>query len=574
MPQIYVADATRADSPAKRLLSTTERVSYLRIAPGTDTVIFSSDRGADENYSIYAVGLDGSNLRELTPGESLQRDNPVFAAGRPGTIFFSAADNKEAATRVYAVEIDGKQKPRLAFTDKGAGTLVSVNPRGTVGLLVRETSLSKQELVRVDLEKGHGDVVYPLSGEVAIQDAQWLTDGKSCLVATDGGKESDLVLRLDCGTGKETGRYLDDEPKTGATSEILVSHDGKTAALLINAGNRRFVRFLDIATMKRTRAADLPIGAGELAAFSSDDKKLLVHWTTPSMPSDVFSSAVATGKAVPLRADARPGLTGLPELDVNIESIPAHDGLSIPVNTYVPRSPTGKLPVIVMVHGGPAESSTVAYSPRVRFYTAHGFAVVEPNIRGSTGFGRAYEQADDGPKRLDALKDVETVARWAGDRPWADATRLVVWGGSYGGYMVLMGMTRQTALWRAGIDLVGPSNWRSFMASTTGLIRDVASREFGSVETDGPFLDSISPLADIGKVERPLFVFQGKNDPRVPQSESDQIVVSLRKRGIPVEYMVAPDEGHSLDRRPNQVAFAVRTTLFLQKHLGMNELAH
>jgi dipeptidyl aminopeptidase/acylaminoacyl peptidase len=262
-------------------------------------------------------------------------------------------------------------------------------------------------------------------------------------------------------------------------------------------------------------------------------------------------------------------LSGLPELDVNIESVTAADGLQIPVNTYVPRGATGKLPVLVMVHGGPAASTTLGYSPGVRFYTAHGFAVVAPNVRGSTGFGRAYEQADDGPKRLDALKDIEAVARWTQGRAWADPTRLVIFGGSYGGYMVLMGMTRQPHIWRAGVDLVGPSNWRSFMATTRGEIREVLSKEFGSVEKDGAFLDSISPLRDIEKVKSPLFVFQGKNDPRVPQSESDQIVISLRKRGIPVEYLVAPDEGHSLDRRPNQVAFTARTTLFLKKHLEM-----
>ena len=221
------------------------------------------------------------------------------------------------------------------------------------------------------------------------------------------------------------------------------------------------------------------------------------------------------------------------------------------------------------IHGGPASSSSVGYNALIRFYTAPGFAVVAPNIRGSTGFGRAYEQADDVAKRLDALKDVESVAKWTQAQPWAEPTQLVIWGGSYGGYMVLMGMTRQTDLWRAGVDLVGPSNWRSFMATTTGQIREVLSKEFGSLESDGPFLDSISPLRDVERVKSPLFVFQGQNDPRVPRAESDQIVFSLRARGVAVEYMVAPDEGHSLDRRPNQVAFAARTTLFLQKHLGM-----
>lgn len=569
LPQVYVAQSNGPQSVPRRLLETQERISFLEMLPGSDTVIFSSDKGADENFSVFSVNVDGSKFRELTSGETLQRDKPLFARAQTGVVFFSARDKKETTTRVYTVKVDGSEKPRLAYTDKGSGELIAVSPDGSTGLFRRFTSLSQQDLVRVDLANGANQVVYPPSGQAAIHDVKVLHDGKLCLVATDGGSEADLLLKLDCSSGKEMGRYVDEEPKTGAIQEVLLSNSGKTAAILVDAGNRHFVRFVDVLSMKRTRAADLPVGDGALGAFTPDDKALVLRWASPTTPGDIFSVAVDSGKVSTLRADARPGLTGLPELDVNIESVTAHDGLKIPVNTYVPRGAPGKLPVLVMVHGGPAASSTVSYSPLVRFYTAHGFAVVEPNIRGSTGFGRAYEQADDGAKRLDALKDVEAVAQWTKGRAWADPTRLAIWGGSYGGYMVLMGMTRQTDIWRAGVDLVGPSNWRSFMATTTGQIREILSKEFGSVEKDGAFLDSISPLRDIDKVKNPLFVFQGKNDPRVPQSESDQIVVSLRKRGIPVEYIVAPDEGHSLDRRPNQVAFAARTTLFLKKHLGM-----
>ena len=569
LPQVYVAQSNAPESVPRRLLATQERISFLEMVPGSDTVLFSSDKGADENFSVFSVNVDGSKLRELTPGEALKRDKPLLARAQPGVVFFSARDKKESTTRVYTVKVDGSEKPRLSYTDKGPGELIAISPDGSMGLFRRFTSLSQQELVRVDLAKGKGLVLYPPSGQATINDAKVLHNGKACLVATDGGSEAALLLKIDCSTGKEMGRYLDEEPKTGAIKEVLLSNTGKIAAILVDAGNRHFVRFVDVGSMKRTRAADLPVGGGALGAFTHDDKALVLRWASPTTPEDIFSVAVESGTVLALRADARPGLTALPELDVSIESVTAHDGLNIPVNTYVPRGTSGKLPVLVRVHGGPAASSTVSYSPFVRFYTAHGFAVVEPNIRGSTGFGRAYEQADDGPKRLDALKDLGAVAHWTKGQKWADPTRLVIWGGSYGGYMVLMGMTRQTDIWRAGVDLVGISNWRSFMATTTGQIREILSKEFGSVEKDGAFLDSISPLRDIDKVKNPLFVFQGKNDPRVPQSESDQIVVSLRKRGIPVEYIVAPDEGHSLDRRPNQVAFAARTTLFLRKHLGM-----
>ena len=174
--------------------------------------------------------------------------------------------------------------------------------------------------------------------------------------------------------------------------------------------------------------------------------------------------------------------------------------------------------------------STIRWSPPIPYFLSLGYAFIEPNVRGSSGFGRAYEMADNGPKRLDAFKDIEATGRWAAAQPWADPTRVVIIGGSYGGY-------------------------------------EIFKVEFGDLDQDGPFLDSISPIADVGKISRPLFVYAGANDPRVPRPESDQIVKALRAQGVAVEYMVAADEGHSLSRRPNQLAFFARVARFLESVL-------
>jgi len=192
---------------------------------------------------------------------------------------------------------------------------------------------------------------------------------------------------------------------------------------------------------------------------------------------------------------------------------------------------------------------------------------VEPNVRGSSGFGRAYEMADDGKKRLDGIHDLEIVGRWAIKQPWADPKRLVILGGSYGGYSVLMGLTRQPDLWKAGVDLFGVSSARLLLKRTTGWIQAVFVREFGDVDKDAAFLESISPINDVAKIRAPLFVYAGENDPRVPRPESDAIVSALRQRKVPVEYMVAPNEGHSMDRRDNKIAFLSRVARFLEKSL-------
>ena len=246
----------------------------------------------------------------------------------------------------------------------------------------------------------------------------------------------------------------------------------------------------------------------------------------------------------------------------------AHDGLSLPINVYLPKVRTGKLPVIVCYHGGPAGNSKIRWSATIAFFVSQGYAWVEPNVRGSGGFGRAFEEADNGPKRLEAFKDIEATGRWAASQPWADSSRVIIEGGSYGGYTVLVGLTRMPQLWRAGVDLFGVVNMKTFMATTSGLIREIFLLEMGNPDTDAPFLESISPLRDADKIVRPLFVYAGANDPRVPLAESDQIVHALRARKVPVEYMVAPNEGHSLARKDNQTEFLARAARFLEEHAG------
>jgi dipeptidyl aminopeptidase/acylaminoacyl peptidase len=235
----------------------------------------------------------------------------------------------------------------------------------------------------------------------------------------------------------------------------------------------------------------------------------------------------------------------------------------------LPKARPGKLPVIVSYHGGPAGSSRIRWSATTAFFVAQGYAWVEPNVRGSGGFGRAFEEGDNGPRRLEAFKDIEQTGRWAASQPWADPKRVVVFGGSYGGYTVLIGLTRMPDLWSAGVDLFGVANMKTFMATTSGLIREIFLVEFGDPEKDAAFFETISPLRDVQRIAAPLFVYAGANDPRVPRTESDLIVHALRQRKVPVEYMVADNEGHSLARKENVVQFLARSARFLEHYAGV-----
>ncbi len=534
------------------------------------SLIYRSDRGADEKWSLFRCGLDGSGLTELTPGVRMQRDAPIVPDGMPKTAFYSARAMSDTGSGLYSVDLTPGAAEKKLFQDTVPGFLTDVSRDGKWGLWLQYRSQGDATQLLLDLATGRSTVVYPPAGspKVMVFNARFAPDGKRIYVATDAGGEQAILLALDRG-GKELARYTETHPATAEIEDVVITKAGDRIAMGLGAGNHTELRLLDAATLQPTVSVSLPLGTGGVGEFSEDGKRLTAAWSTPDSPAEVYAIDVATGKAAPLRKDPRPSLAGLPKVTASIVDVPAFDGQKLPTNLYLPADASGKkLPVLVVYHGGPAGSSAIRWSPAARFFTGLGYAVVEPNVRGSGGFGRAFEAADNGPKRLDAFKDIETTARWAASQPWADKDRMVVYGGSYGGYTVLIALERWPDIWKAGVDLFGVANMTTFLQSTSGLIREIFKVEFGDLDKDAPFLKTISPIEEIDKIVDPVFVYAGANDPRVPRPESDQVVRALRGRKIPVEYMVAPDEGHSLARRENVIAFYSRCGVFLEKELG------
>jgi dipeptidyl aminopeptidase/acylaminoacyl peptidase len=582
LPQLYLGEIARPSASPLRLVRSTERQLSPVMTPDGKALVFRSDHGADENWSYFRVNLDGSGLVELTPGTTIHRDSPRVADGKPDTIFYSARTVSDTGAGVYRTSATAPGAETQIYRDSKPGALVDVSRDGRWALFWRYPSHSENYLLAVDLESGAAHQVYPRStapsergsdpgntiSQVTIFGARFSADGKRALIATDGGAEQALVLSIDLATGQETARYVETRPATAEVQQIYAAPSSNTVVAMLDAGDHCDVRVLDETTLTPKATVMLPLGSGTGGAFSQDGRRFALTWSTPNAPNDVYAIDVATGKVAALRNEARPQLDGLPPIEVSIAQIEAFDHLKIPVNVFLPAGRHGdKLPVIVDYHGGPNSSAWIWWSPVTRLFLSLGYALVQPNVRGSTGFGRAYEAADDGPRRLDAFKDIETTARWAASQPWADKTRMVAFGGSYGGYTVLIALTRMPEFWRAGIDEIGPSHLRTALATTNGTLRELFRVEFGDLEKDAAFLDSISPLRDVDKIVAPLFVYAGANDPRVPRSESDLIVRALRARKVPVEYMVADNEGHSMDHRENQLACHARMLRFLETHL-------
>jgi dipeptidyl aminopeptidase/acylaminoacyl peptidase len=576
--QLFYADVAHPNAPPQALVRGEERVGSAMFTPDGGTVLFRRDKGADENFHILSVRVDGSGLVDLTPGPAMWRDHPFVAPGKPDTIVYSARHTDDYTSMVFVQALAGGAA-REVYRESAPGTLVDVSADGHRALLLREATSGKQ-LVEVDLESGKARQIAPPVGEMAmIQAAAFAPDGKRVYVARDRGPEAYALIALDLATLKPLATHVPVTEGIAAVSAVAPSPRGDRIAITIDRGNRSSLRMLDARTLAPLFDVPTPLGTVALGTttevllpmatgtFASDGSHLVFGVSTPDTPGDVYLLDTVSGARTLVGPDSQAAIANLPAVDASIQELRAFDHFTIPVNVYLPRErPVGRrLPTIVYFHGGPDQRSSVEWNGFTRVLTASGFALVEPNIRGSTGFGRAFEMADDKEKRGDALRDVESVNAWLRRQPWCDPDRLVIEGASYGGYLVLVALARQPKLWRAGVDLAGFSDLTTMLSSGATAKRYVA--EFGQIEHDAALLRAWSPLYQADAINTPLFVYQGENDPRVPRAQADAIVQALRRRGVAVEYMVAAGEGHTIDRRDNQVEFLTRLLRFLRAQL-------
>jgi dipeptidyl aminopeptidase/acylaminoacyl peptidase len=308
-------------------------------------------------------------------------------------------------------------------------------------------------------------------------------------------------------------------------------------------------------------------GVVESPVFSAHGSRLAYAFSSPTQPKGVWLYDLAGGGLERLTGAEAPAGLVEPELH-RFESF---DGESVPVFTFTPTG-AGPFPVVVMVHGGPEAQWVpewhVNYVPLAQYLVSRGYAVAVPNVRGSSGYGKRYEHLDDVRLRLDSVRDLASLHEWLAARPEIDASRAVVYGRSYGGYMVLAALAFQPELWAAGIESVGISSFVTFLENTSPYRRAAREREYGSLENDYEFLVEASPITHVDAIRAPLFIQHGANDPRVPLAESEEIARVLHEKGIRCELVVYPDEGHSIAKLSNRIDSFTRAVAFLEEVVG------
>jgi dipeptidyl aminopeptidase/acylaminoacyl peptidase len=524
-------------------------------------VVVSAAAVGNERSQLYLLSPWGSKWYRVTPD-----DKAIYAFGswaQDGSRFsYSTNSRNQKDFDVYEYHAEAKET-FLLYQGEGSNTPAEFSPDNRYLLIVREASSFNTDLLLYDRQTGSTRVLTPHEGNVQYRSPIWTPDGKGFYLLTDLGREF-LGLAywpLD----STTFNWI--ETPDWDIEEFDLSHDGKMLAWTVNEQGYSRFNFRNLERKTTITPARVPAGVIEGLTFSRDGGRLAFSLGGGDKPYDVWVYETVADRLHQITHSAiggiPPTLLRAPEL-VEYETF---DGRKIPVFWYTPSPSKGKLPVIVAIHGGPESQARPDISGLFQYFLSRGFAVLEPNIRGSSGYGKTYMAMDDVQKRADAVQDVEYAARWLKARSNVDSNKLVIYGGSYGGFMVLASLTTYPDTWAAGIDVVGIANFVSFLENTSPYRRALREAEYGSLAADSAFLTQISPLTHVDKIKAPLFIIQGANDPRVPQTEADQIAAALRACNGIVEYMLFTDEGHGLRKTSNRIKGYSAAVNFLEKHV-------
>ncbi|MCC2671445.1 MAG: hypothetical protein K0Q72_3916 [Armatimonadetes bacterium] len=530
--------------------------------------VFRRAAGGDEMYQNYRYDLASGAITRLTDGKSRNSRGIWSHAG--DRMAYTSNRRNGTDLDLYLIDPRRPETDRVAIELQGGGWApVDWSPDDRKLLLEEYLSANESQLWLLDLASGKKTRLLAAADreKVSYGSAEFAPDGKRLYVTTDRENEFHRLGWIDVATGRHT--YLTSSIPWDVESFDL-SRDGKTLAFVSNEAGLGVLHLLDTPSGKESRPK-LPAGSVSGAAWHANSRDLAFQLDSASSPLDVYSLDAQSGK-VDRWTESETGGVDLRELtEPELVRWKGHDGLMLSGFLYrPPKRFTGKRPVIVSVHGGPEGQSTPGFLGRNSYYLKElGVALLFPNVRGSAGFGKTYLAADNGAQREGAHRDLGALLDWIRTRPELDGDRIMVTGGSYGGYMTLIAATQLSDKIRCAVDIVGMSHLATFLQNTSGYRRDLRRAEYGDERDTAvrAFMDRTAPLNNVSKIRKPLFVVQGQNDPRVPYTEAEQIVAAAKNNGVPVWYLKAKDEGHGFSKKTNADFQFYATVLFVKRYL-------
>lgn len=547
----------------------TEPVAAATYDPrGGRFVIFTRDTGGNEFTQLHRLDLTDGRIEPLTDGARAQNGGLVWSRG--GDRFAYTSTRRNGADRdVWVMDPTDRATDRMVVELPGGGWSVEDWSPDDRQLVLREyLSINRSHLHLLDLQTGQRRRLTPDGGDVAHGKARFAADGRSLFVTSDRDGEFLQLCRLDLGSGDQR-TVVGDIPWD--IEDFELSPDGGTIAFIANEAGASVLRLLDLATGRHRPVPGLPAGVMRLGPWRRAAGEFGVSIESARSPADAWSVEAATGTATRWTESETGGLVAATLPEAEAIRWRSFDDREISGFLYrPPRRFAGPRPVVIVIHGGPEGQSRPVFLGRNNFLLDElGLALIYPNVRGSSGFGKTFLKLDNGLERMASVRDISALLDWIAGQPDLDASRVMVMGGSYGGFMTLAVSVAEADRIRCGLDIVGISHFGTFLKNTESYRRDLRRVEYGD-ERDpalAAFFESIAPLNNAGRITKPLFVVQGGNDPRVPRSEADQMVAKVRGNGTPLWYMVASDEGHGFRKKANADYQFWATVLFVERHL-------
>lgn len=604
--------ATLISSPKPvQLTNYEDNVSFVKWLGDGSGIIFGKAKGGDENTQFYWMDKFGEHVKALTNDPTV-RHNFAEVSNDGRFIYYSSNKRNRTFFDIYSMDLESGFE-NLLYKQDGNNSVAAVNNDGSKLIVSRdgiEFSLDNS-LYLVDPKTGKDQLLTPHKDATQYGGVRFLPDGKSLVLGSDQGREFFTLANLRLKNAANSGDWSDANRElrfidgvTNDVSNITLADSPSTIAFATNregfselwlqpieTGGKPLVTFFT----GKLQKIELP-GQGVIGGLTIDrgQTKLAFSFSSPKSSGEIWVYDFETKKLSQITKSDQAGIDPKTFVAPELIKYKSFDGLEIPAWYYMPEKykpfklgsqfimtqpnlktdgkPTPpplsyKIPVIVSVHGGPEGQSRPGFNPLFQYYLSRGYAVLDLNVRGSTGYGKRYTHLDDVEKREDSVKDLAYSVEWLKTKGGADPKKIAVMGGSYGGYMTMAAITLYPDLWAAAVGTVAITNWETFLTNTSGYRRRQREVEYGRLDKDIDFLRRISPIRKIDKIKTPLFVISGRNDPRVPYTEGEQMVDALKKRGAVVQYKLYDDEGHGISKLKNRLDLYPQVADFLDKYM-------
>lgn len=532
--------------------------------PQNKGLLITMDVGGGEFYQLFFLDFATGKTTLLTDGQARNTD-PIFSPDGK-TIVYSSNLRSGADVDIRTLSLANPGQSEIVY--QGQGHWGAMDWHQDKLLLYNYISINESYIYVYDMTKKALIPINPQEGKkISYGGALWGKDGKGVFYTSDEIGEFQELFYYELENGNKT-RLTSHIPWD--ISELAMSQDGKKLAYIANEDAVSKLHVLDLATKQELHIPQPPLGVIGGISFNEDSTDLAFTVNAANIPGDVYTVRLTTGELIRWTYSEAGGLKAENFIAPQLIHFPSFDGLQIPAFYYRPKNATGKTPVVISIHGGPESQEFPTFSITYQYLaTELGVAVIAPNVRGSAGYGKTYLLKDNWLQRMDSVKDIGALLDWIEKQPELDPAKVAVFGGSYGGFMVLASMYMYNDRICAGVDVVGISNIYTFLINTQEYRRDLRRVEYGDerVPEVQKFLIETAPTTNAHKITKPLLVVQGANDPRVPASEAEQIVEIVRKNGGDVWYLLAANEGHGFRKKSNRDQYLNCMMFFWEKFL-------